>query len=223
MDSTASIDFDTLHGMLRSGPARAAASGLAVAALRDIADGRRELPAIRHPLGFLCLPLVRDGLKGVCVHLFDGGSGPGPEPLVHAHSWALTSLVLHGRVTNLSVRVRDRPAAPTHRVFEVHSEPDGADEVRPTARLVHSEPLDLRRNGSGEVYTVQPGEFHATMVEGGRPAATLVLGRSLPGRTDLSLGPLHGGGHRSVRGACNRPETVSAVQTALRRINARDD
>ncbi len=223
MDSTASMDFDTLDGMLRSDPARVTAGALASEALRDIADGRWELPAIRHPLGFLCLPLVRDGAKGVCVHLFDGGSGDRPEPLVHAHSWTLTSLVLQGCVTNLSMGVLDRPADPTHRVFEVHSDPGGADEVRPTSRLVRSELRGARESGRGEVYTVQPGEFHATVVAESRSAATLVLGRTLPGRTDLSLGPLHGGGHHSVREVCDRRQTECAVRTALRRIDARDD
>ncbi|WP_431034791.1 hypothetical protein ACQYWQ_13500 [Streptomyces sp. P6-2-1] len=224
------IDYDALHALLDPGPGagpppdRTAARALAVAALRAVAEGRWELPAIRHPLGFLCLPVLRDGAKGVCVHLFEseadeGGGGP----LVHAHSWALISLVLFGRVTNRSVRVVDDPVAPTHRVYEVHSGPDGTDEVRRTGRLVRGEPDGFARSTSGDVYVVRPGEFHATVVSEGRSAATLVLGETLPGRRDMSLGPLYGEGHRSVREVCDRGETVSAVRAALRRIDEADD
>ncbi|WP_129286645.1 hypothetical protein [Streptomyces sp. GZWMJZ-114] len=244
------IDYDALHALLAPGagppPAdRTVASDLAAAALRAVAEGRWDLPAIRHPLGFLCLPVLRDGAKGVCVHLFDGedveedaggadigdgtggrdaGGGPGGRaPLVHAHSWSLVSLVLHGRVTNRSVRVVDDPVAPTHRVYEVRSGPDGTDEVRRTARLVRAEPGGSERSTSGDVYVVGPGEFHATVVGGGRPAATLVLGATLPGRSDMSLGPLRGEGHRSVREICDREETVVAVRAALRRIDGPGD
>jgi hypothetical protein len=231
------IDYDVLHALLDPGagpgagppPARAYANGLAVAALRDVAEGRWDLPAIRHPLGFLCLPVLREGTKGVCVHLFesdseteDDGEGLGSS-LVHAHSWALISYVLYGRVTNRSVRVVDDPTAPTHRVYEVHSRPDGTDEVRRTGRLVRGEPDGFAHSASGDVYVVRPGEFHTTVVSGGRSAATLVLGETLPGRRDMSLGPLDGEGHRSVREVCGREETVVAVRAALRRIDEADD
>ncbi|WP_432159389.1 hypothetical protein [Streptomyces sp. NRRL F-5630] len=260
------IDYDALHALLdpdrasgagrapdaASAPApdgvsvpfagppadRTAASDVAVAALRAVAEGRWDLPAIRHPLGFLCLPVLRDGPKGVCVHLFDGedaedggdaegaggpAGGGGRAPLVHAHSWSLISLVLFGQVTNRSVRVVDDPVAPTHRVYEVRSGPDGTDEVRRTARLVRGEPGGSERSARGDVYVVRPGEFHATVVGGGRPAATLVLGETLPGRSDMSLGPLDGEGYRSVREVCRREETVVAVRAALRRIDGPGD
>ncbi|WP_333771084.1 hypothetical protein [Streptomyces sp. IBSBF 2435] len=178
---------------------------------------------MRHPLGFLCLPLMRDGVNGVCVHLFDDDMAPGPsESLVHAHSWALTSLVLHGRVTNCSVDVIEGVASPTHRVFEVRSDPDGTDDVRPTARVVSSELRAAQTNHYGDVYMVRPGEFHTTTVPDGCFAATLVLGNVLPGGTDLALGPLHGDAVRSVRELCDRQQTVAAVRTALRRIDAQD-
>ncbi|NED83934.1 hypothetical protein G3I76_28050, partial [Streptomyces sp. SID11233] len=99
----------------------------------------------------------------------------------------------------------------------------GTDDVRPTARLVHAEPGGSERSVSGDVYVVRPGEFHATVVSGGRPAATLALGESLPGRSDMSLGPLSGEAHRSVREICDRGETVVAVRAALRRIDGPDD
>lgn len=235
------IDYDVLRGLLAPGPAsgtspgagplpadRTVASDLAATVLRAVADGRWSLSAIRHPLGFLCLPVLRDGDKGVCVHLFDAANGvegegdEGRPPLVHAHSWSLISLVLFGRLTNHSVRLVDDPVAPTHRVYEVLSRLDGTDQVRRTARLVRGVPDGFGRNATGDVYVVGPGEFHATVVTGGRPAATLVLGEALPGSKDMSLGLLSGEEHSSVREVCGREETVVAVRAALRRIDEAD-
>jgi hypothetical protein len=225
------MDYDALDAALRRGtgtpPHRGprAAVAAVTAALGEIADGERTFRAVRHPLGFLCLPVVREGDRGVCVHLFEGRPAPpGPDSGVHAHSWELLSHVLYGNVANVPVTVAD-PApggdadGPTHRVFEVHSAPDGTDELRPTARLVRSEPGPEQTSTGGETYALPAGEFHSTVVRGDAPAATLVLGRTLPGRTDLFLGPLHGRGHRTVRRLCGAEETRRTVQTALRRIH----
>ncbi|MFD8726847.1 hypothetical protein [Streptomyces sp. NPDC059611] len=231
------IDYDALRRLLAPDPGpgpspgagpspadRTTAGDLAVSVLRAVAEGRRSLSAVRHPLGFLCLPVLRDGARGVCVHLFGAGSegGEGDAPLVHAHSWSLVSLVLFGHVTNHSVRVVDDPVAPTHRVYEVRSGPDGTDEVRGTARFVRGVPDGFGHSTAGDVYVVRPGEFHATVVAGGRPAATLVLGETQPGSKDMSLGLLSGEDHRSVREICGREETAVAVRAALRRIDEAD-
>ncbi|MEK2472520.1 hypothetical protein ACH4YO_33650 [Streptomyces noursei] len=215
------MDYDTLDRLLRPGTPREAPRASVTGALEDIACGKRELRAVRHPLGFLCLPLVRDGARGVCVHLFGTGTTADPTAApMHAHSWELRSYVLYGRVGNLPVTVTDEARTPTHRIFEVFSAPSGVDELRPTARLVHCEPGPAASSGSGETYSLPAGEFHATVVTRGQPAATLVLGRSLPGHTDLSLGPLHGRGHRTVRRLCGAEQTERTVRTALRRIHA---
>ncbi|MER6049567.1 hypothetical protein ABT168_19300 [Streptomyces sp. NPDC001793] len=215
------MDYDTLDRLLRPGTPPGAPRAGVTGALEDIARGKRELRAVHHPLGFLCLPLVRDGARGVCVHLFGTGvpADPTAAPM-HAHSWELRSYVLFGRVGNLPVTVTDETRTPTHRIFEVFSSPSGVDELRPTSRLVHCTPGPAASSGSGETYSLPAGEFHATVVARGQPAATLVLGRSLPGHTDLSLGPLHGRGHRTVRRLCGAEHTERTVRTALRRIHA---
>ncbi|MCX5201847.1 hypothetical protein OG897_10335 [Streptomyces sp. NBC_00237] len=193
------------------------------AALVDIATGVRELPAVRHPLGFLCLPLLREGPRGVCVHLFESDTAPEPgtSPM-HSHSWDLHSHVLYGQVANLLVRTEDGGDRPTHRVFEVRSAPDGTDEILPTPVLVRSAPGPRRVSSGGESYTLPAGEFHATVVEHGRPAATLVLGLVRPGRADLSLGPLDGRATRSARRLCDARQTARTVSTALGRMDRRD-
>ncbi|MFD3515136.1 hypothetical protein [Streptomyces sp. NPDC058657] len=189
------------------------------AALSRIASGRRELPAVRHPLGFLCLPLLRDGDRGICVHLFEGGLDPEPDAApVHAHSWDLSSHVLYGQVVNVRVRTTDGGARPTHRVFEIRSDPDGIDEIRPTSLLVRSSPAARLTSSGGESYTLPAGEFHTTLVPAHRPTATLVLGLARPGGMDLSLGPLDGRAGRTVRRLYDRGQTVKTVRTALGRM-----
>ncbi|GHG53321.1 hypothetical protein [Streptomyces griseocarneus] len=196
--------------------------GAAAAALEEIASGRRELRAVRHPLGFLCLPVEREGERGVCVHVF----GPGARQAaalttspVHAHSWDLASCVLYGEVGNLRVRVRENPERPTHRVYEVHSGASSVDEIRPTPRLVTYESGPEETSVGGEIYTLPAGHFHATVVPPGTFAATLLLGRALPGRHDLSLGPVHGTVHRVVRQTCGAERTARTARTVLRRIH----
>ncbi|MEV4870046.1 hypothetical protein [Streptomyces syringium] len=222
------VDYRLFERAVDSGEAVAGLFDAAASALDEIASGRRELYAVRHPLGFLCLPVERDGDRGVCLHVFGSGmpgttTGPDPAPTappVHSHSWELTSCVLYGSVGNLRVRVRERPEVPTHRVFEVRSDPAGVDDIRPTSRLVSCEPGPEQTVVGGEIYTLPAGEFHTSVIPRGTAAATLLLGRSRPGRSDLSLGPVHGRGHRVVRQTCDAAQTARTARTVLRRIDA---
>ncbi|MFG3527852.1 hypothetical protein ACGF8B_14045 [Streptomyces sp. NPDC047917] len=217
------MDYDELErALLDGGRSSTDARGHTVDALTDVATGVRALRAVRHPLGFLCLPVLRDGPRGICVHLFDPGYGAEPDTAAwHAHSWELRSHVLYGRVANLPVRVSAATARPTHRIFEVRSGPGGVDDIVPTTELVRGEPGRAHISGRGETYTLTAGEFHATSVADPAPAATLVLGRSVPGGADLSLGPLDGPARTMTRGLCDEQQTTELVRTALRRIDGR--
>ncbi|MGW0946868.1 hypothetical protein ACWD4O_30565 [Streptomyces sp. NPDC002623] len=212
------MDYPALERAARRG-ASAELMRHAASELEEIVSGRRVLRAVRHPLGFVCLPVLRDGAEGVCVHVF----GP-TDPIlidhqVHSHSWELTSTVLYGRLSDRRMEVAEESAQPTHRVFEVHSEPSGVDELRPTRRLVRCSPGPERTSSRGQTYALAAGEFHTTVVPDGRPTATLVLGRTLPGRADLSLGPVRAPGHRVVRRMCDAAQTARIAQAALRRIH----
>lgn len=235
------VDYRRIEQAMARGTRDEAAVGELFAAaatvLEEIASGRRPaLHAVRHPLGFLCLPVRREGDRGVCVHVFDDAPAGPPRARpttspVHAHSWDLTSCVLYGQVGNLRFRVRDDPERPTHRLFEVRStasvaHPAGGagdapavDEIRPTPRLVSAAPGPEETGVAGGIYRLPAGEFHTTVVPPGTAAATLLLGRSLPGRRDLTLGPVHGPAHRVVRQSCDAAQTVRAARTVLRRID----
>src|ERR1700754_5108927 len=98
---------------------------------------RPDLTAVRHPLGFVCLPLERDGGDGVCLHLWSDtlAHAESTTSQIHCHSWDLVSHVLYGQMRNVHAVVTDAGADATHRVFEVVSGADG-DRISPTSRTV---------------------------------------------------------------------------------------
>ena len=145
---------------------------------------------MRHPLGFVCIPVDRTGDQGVCVHVWSD-SLPSARPTtstMHAHSWDLISYVLYGSVGNELLNVTDAPDNSAYRVFEVRSGGD-VDEVRETPRLVRCEISAMELNRQGDTYTLPAGIFHATAVQG--EAATVALGSGRPGTMDLSLGGIN--------------------------------
>jgi hypothetical protein len=153
--------------------------------MRDVADGRRSLRAAVHPLGFTCLPVVREGHYGVCVHVW-----PPDLPVttrVHAHSWDLVSYVLFGQLRNeLPVVVDSDASHPgARRVLEVRSSGSG-DDIRPTSRLVRCASRRSELAVRDDVYTVPAGTFHNSVADSGG-AATVALGVMVSGGADLSL------------------------------------
>jgi hypothetical protein len=182
-------------------------------------DGRRAaVVAIRHPLGFVCLPLWRLADLGVCLHVWTTRVQPArlTTSPVHCHSWDLVSLVLYGSVRNNRVHVWETTDTPTHRLFDVHSGGD-VDEIRATDRLVRFRPGDSQVSRPGEVYRMPAGEFHYTAVSGPE-AATLVVGWSRPGMTDRSVGPMDVTTHRERRSYCDAEEGARAVHTVAERL-----
>ncbi len=196
----------------------AAPTAMALRLLRPVVAGPDPVRAVRHPLGFVCIPLVRDGPDGVCVHWWRGGSRSRltTEP-VHAHSWDLLSFVLYGTLRNDVVDVVDDGVAPTHRVFEVHSRHGGRDEIRRTARTVQIGRPCSTHNGPGSRYRLRSGRFHASALLEAE-AATLVFGRSLPGAVDLTLAALDDADHTTQRQTCDVAETRRVARAVLDRL-----
>jgi hypothetical protein len=203
---------------IRSGAAHRVVPALCRLALRDVAEGRREVLGVRHPLGFLCLPLYRDGVHGVCVHIWSAllRHAAATTSTVHSHSWDLASYVLYGRIDNVLVQVKDDPAGGTHRVFEIHSHGD-ADEVRATQRLVRYRAVRHELAGAGATYTMDAGTFHESVVADGQEAATVALG-SVRTAMDLSLGRPDTATHWVTRVRCDPRETAEAATLVLTRL-----
>src|SRR4030081_347780 len=109
------MKYADIYREIDRGAGAGSVSRWVVDVLTDIADGRRDLLAVRHPLGFICLPVQRSDADGVCVHLWQAElrNARSTTSQVHAHSWDLLSYVLFGEVHNEIVDVADDPANPT--------------------------------------------------------------------------------------------------------------
>ena len=211
---------------------RTAVTDWAVDALRGIADGIRPLRAVQHPLGFTCLPVERAGRDGVCVHLWSpriDRATPTTSP-VHAHCWELTSYALFGQLDNRVMEVGDAregviPWASLadgrglYRVLDVRTQKE-ADELVPTVRFVHCWPGQRQAVRAGDVYSVPAGVFHATDVPADTEAATVALGRLVPGAPDYSLGPPGAGPHQVRRRLCDAHQTAAIARIILRHLTA---
>jgi hypothetical protein len=237
-------------GHTRAGGAiRMRVRGWVIGALRPVADGGSPVRAVTHPLGFTCLPMERVGPDGVCVHLWSPRIeriAPTTSP-IHAHCWQLTSYALFGSLENRLMRVTDADAdghgadghgadghgadghgadgagasgdRDLYRVLEVRSLGD-IDEFRPTSGLVRCVPGQRQVIGAGDVYSMSAGTFHSTEVRHGEEAATVALGRMVPGILDHSLGPPGTGSHRVRRRRCDAEQTAAAARIVLDRLLA---
>jgi hypothetical protein len=213
------MDYANIHAAIERGIASDHVPRVTLSLLRDIAAGRCDLAAIRHPLGFLCLPTHRCGQYGVCVHLWT--QEPRDEPTtsgVHSHSWDLVSYVLYGTIRNQRIEVTDARTA-THRVFEVRSLGD-VDELVATSRLVSCRSGASGVHSGGCVYVLPAGEFHTTVVADDEQVATVVLGRLRPLAADLSLGPVQARSHTVARSRCSARETARAARMIAERLEA---
>ncbi|MDL4820594.1 hypothetical protein [Actinomadura opuntiae] len=234
--------YDEIRGDIRAGRAARTLPAWAGRVLEDVVAGRSPVPAVRHPLGFLCLPVERGGDFGVCLHIWTPEVRPVPSTTspVHCHSWDLLSFVLYGTVRNVRMDVREGPgqageglgeagegpgeagaAVPgsTGQVFEVVSRGD-VDELRATGRAVRYRSGPSAAHRTGESYTLPAGVFHSTLIEDGLDAATVALGRQTPGGGDLSLGPMDVPTHQVRRARCDPGDTVRALLRSARRIAA---
>jgi hypothetical protein len=206
-------NYGSFQRALRDGTAGQDFPRWIISLLSGVAQNRRNVTGVRHPLGFLCLPLERTGGAGICVHIWSDSlprMNPTTSP-IHAHSWDLVSYVLYGSLRNEVIDVIDTPDDPTYRVLEVRSSQD-VDELRETTRLVRAKVRTVELHQPGDVYSLAAGTFHATAVDG--EAATVALGTSRRGVMDLSLGGIDTKTHWVRRQHSDSNETARAAQMA---------
>jgi hypothetical protein len=212
------MNYTDVYREIQEGTAGGRLAARVTQVMMETAQGTRPMTAIRHPLGFICLPVARHDEHGICIHMWTGR--PAKPQLttspIHSHSWDLFSYVLYGEVRNQLMQVTDAPATPSHRVFEVHNDGD-IDEIRYTARLVHCAPGSEQPIAAGNFYRVAAGEFHMTVVA--TQAATVVLGRGRTDMIDLSLGGLTTPTHRVRRQRCAQQETMRLARALANRMS----
>jgi hypothetical protein len=212
------MNYHSIEQALRAGDAARTVPDLCRRTLAEIVAGRRRLAGVRHPLGFVCLPVQRQGDYGVCVHVWAPqlARAQPTTSAIHSHSWDLLSFVLYGAVGNVRLGVVDDPAGATHRLYEVYSGP-GFDELRATQRLVRCFERGREEARAGGTYRLAAGEFHESVLIGSPEAATVVLGRG-GGGVDLSLGPPATPTHRIPRQQCGAQDTARAARIVLDRL-----
>jgi hypothetical protein len=186
--------------------------------LLAVAEGRREVRAAVHPLGFTCLPVIREDRYGVCVHAWLPGQPKARSTTssVHSHSWDLVSYVLSGRLRNdLPQVVGAKFNGPdVWRVLEVRSRGD-TDDIVPTARLVHCESGESAQIIRDDVYTVPAGTFHESVSDPAELTVTVVLASTVADGTDLSLGSPGTVAHRVRRNRCSQAETAALARAII--------
>jgi hypothetical protein len=209
--------------------ARSVVSAWAVSELRAIAGGYRPLQAVAHPLGFVCLPLERDGGDGVCLHFWSpevpGGAGLTTSE-IHAHSWQLTSIALLGRLWNDQMRVLDAAGTgaaegtpePLYRVLEIRSH-GSVDELRPTTRIVTCQKACVTLTRAGDVYRLPAGVFHATRADPGTEAVTIALGKTVHGAPNEALGHVQSTKHQVPRRLIGVGETGKLAALIMGRLS----
>ncbi|GIF50184.1 hypothetical protein DFJ67_2989 [Asanoa ferruginea] len=172
--------------------------GIVANVLTRIVSCELDVRAVRHPLGFACLPIHRLGAEGICVHVWPPDRAPArltTSPF-HCHSWQLLSQVLYGTVGNQRVHVFE--GGSTYRMFTVHSKGE-VDELIATDRFVDARAVPAEYWEAGQHYDLPAGEFHASALLPGVAAATVVLGLHDVDRPDLTLGGIDTPSHRVER------------------------
>jgi hypothetical protein len=189
---------------------------LALLGLSHIAKGGVARRAVRHPLGFTCMPVGRNETFGVCIHVWNRGWAPQlATSAVHSHSWDLASYVLHGQLGNQRFDVFDEADDPQYRVFEVGIS-EGLDDLRATRRLVRSEQQSPVWHVAGEAYGLPAGAFHASLPPPrGEMTVTLLAGRQAPRFADLCLGGVGTPSHRAYRRLCSPAETARLARDLM--------
>jgi hypothetical protein len=210
--------YAELDRAIQDGAAERVLPERARATLVDIRQGRLPLAAVRHPLGFFCLPVVREGDLGVCIHVWTTSlpMARATTSAVHCHSWDLVSFVLYGRVAHTLLDVVD-DAAGSQRVFEVLSRGD-VDELVPTARTVSCTHRARRVTGPNSSYRLRAGQFHSSVADDQPEAATVVLGLTR-GAADLTIGPRRTSAHRIRRQRCSAVETADLARLAIEMLD----
>jgi hypothetical protein len=211
------VDYAPLEAAIR-GRARGRVLDLVSAGpLADIAAGRSSVRAVRHPLGFTCLPIHRAEHAGACIHMWPKKRQPSRATTspYHCHSWDLLSYVLYGSVGNQLVDVSD---GTTFKAFEVRGV-DGVDHLFATG-----ERLDVRGRApqfwsTGKFYELAAGEFHASVMQEGTEAATVVLASHNPSRADVTLASLDTPDHQVIRPRFTADETARIATRTLHRLD----
>jgi len=152
------------------------------AIVSTVRDAAADIPATRHPLGFVhfeLTDLVSLAERRVRLHVWTPETSRFKDELGshHAHTWTLASCVLRGGVRDTQYR----PILDSLGEFFVSEIDYISEEARPLSDRVRLEVVRAIDVAPGRVYYVPDGVPHQTEITS-LPTATLLVAREM-GRT----------------------------------------
>jgi hypothetical protein len=127
--------------------------------------GGTELPAYRHPLGFIHVAIHTQSIRIHIWPLLNRLQSQDESLEYHNHTFGFTSYVLCGAIEDHSVEVTDDELA-TQQIYEV-TYGDGNSVLHPTGRLVRLSEPQRRITRAGGNYEVPALAFHRSKAEAG--------------------------------------------------------
>lgn len=167
-----------------------------------------------HPLGFVsCVIRDKPGKPTLRVHYWPPNERrtKNPDWPVHTHSYALSSLVLHGNIEDIQCEIID---GEEHSIYEV-SYFNGDSEITRTDGKASILNFNSEMRIEGEQYRVERGVFHQSVVKYSESAVTFVALSESSCEAPLVLGG--NGDHRYPydRMPFNQEAFWSAVRYAI--------
>jgi hypothetical protein len=169
-----------------------------------------------HPLGFVsCVIRDNPGELTLRVHYWPPHDRrtKNPDWPVHTHSYALSSLVMLGKIEDTQYKTTD---GERYSIYQV-SYFNGNSEIRSTGRKTSALKCTSEIHTEGEQYRVERGVFHQSSVQFTESAVSFVALSEPSSEAPLVLG---GDGEQSYpydRTPFNKEEFWSAVRGAISR------
>lgn len=189
--------------------------------LTDLAEQRRDIAAIHHPLGFIYVPMMRDDRGLLRLHLWmDGGTPDGiTTSPYHMHTWNLASYVMCGSLQNqlLSTDPHSGPLGP-YQVFEIVGNRQRG-ELQATDEEVYATIDSVEDVKAGEIYHIPAGRYHTTVNTSEGDLVTVAYVQRVPGTMERNLGPVDVGTHVVVREDCPSEEVAKVARSVLARLS----
>lgn len=192
----------------------------AVELLSVIASTPSDFDAVWHPLGFMYVNLYSTERRTLRLHIWlSEGQKNAPETsTIHNHIWGLTSYILCGSIINHNVECAYQKGPFTHRIYEISYDKQ-INILTPTKSLVRCKSSCSTILKPRDVYTLEPGRFHYTVLaKGVEVAATLVVAEELSTGSPQSLGPIEESVFRMERVRCNSNEVSNAASVVLAQL-----
>ena len=184
--------------------------------LENIDTFATSIQPLWHPLGFVsCVIKVIPSELTLRVHYWPPNDRrtKNPDWPVHTHSYALSSLVISGKIEDTQYKTTD---GEQHSIYKV-SYLNENSEIRCTGKKTNAFKCTSDIRTEGEQYRVERGVFHESSVKSTESAVTFVAISEPSSEAPLVLGEDGGQSYPYDRTPFDREEFWSAVRDAISR------